>query len=131
MQLVALIHEEAGRFGVSFPDLPGCTTVAPDLDTAVAKAREAAAFHIEGLLEDGSMPEARSLTELRADLAFVEDAHGALVAAIEIDKPGRRVRVNVMLDEATLRRVDRAAAAQGETRSGFLEKAAKVRLASA
>ena len=35
MQVVALIDEEDGRFGVAFPDFPGCTTVATSLDEAV------------------------------------------------------------------------------------------------
>jgi predicted RNase H-like HicB family nuclease len=47
MQVVALIHEENGVFGASFPDFIGCTTVARDLDAVAAKAAEVLAFHVE------------------------------------------------------------------------------------
>ena len=40
MQVVALIDEENGRYGVTFPDFPGCTTTADSLDGAVARAAE-------------------------------------------------------------------------------------------
>jgi predicted RNase H-like HicB family nuclease len=38
MQVVALIHDENGVHGASFPDFPGCTTVADNADRAIAKA---------------------------------------------------------------------------------------------
>ena len=131
-RLVMLVHEENGRFGASFPDLPGCTTVAGDLDRLVAKATEVAAFHVGGMLEDGlDVPTFRSLDELRRDPAFREDADGAAIVLLECDLPGKTVRVNITLDEGMLRRIDRAAAAIGESRSGYLVAAAKRRLAAA
>jgi predicted RNase H-like HicB family nuclease len=42
---VMLVHEEEGVFGASFPDFPGATTVADDLDTLYRKAAEMLAFH--------------------------------------------------------------------------------------
>ena len=131
-RLVALVHEENGRFGASFPDLPGCTTVEQDLDRLVSKAAEVAAFHVGGLIEDGlDVPEFRSLTSLRGDPDFREAAQDATILLIDVDLPGRTVRVNVTMDEGILRRIDRAAGAAGETRSGFLVAAAKARLADA
>lgn len=126
-----MVHEENGVFGGSFPDLPGCTTVARDLDSLVAKAPEVVAFHVEGLAEDGTpAPTFRSLGELRDDGAFRADARDAAVVLVEYDPPGRTVRVNVTLDETMLHRIDRAAEAAGESRSGFLVSAAKRRLAA-
>jgi predicted RNase H-like HicB family nuclease len=50
---VALIHKDPDSdYGVSFPDLPGCVSAGSTLDEAIAMAKEALAFHIEGLLED-------------------------------------------------------------------------------
>src|SRR5262245_12996667 len=34
MQVIALIDEDDGRFGVAFPDFPGCTTIGASLDEA-------------------------------------------------------------------------------------------------
>ena len=46
--VIALIHEEAGSFGISFPDFPGCISTADTLDEAVQRGAQALAFHIEG-----------------------------------------------------------------------------------
>ena len=51
--VVAVIHEENGVFGVSFPDFPGCVTGADTFEDAVRKAREALAFHVAGMASDG------------------------------------------------------------------------------
>ena len=132
MRTVALVHEEDGRFGASFPDLTGCTTVARDLDALIGKAAEVVAFHVGGMIEDGlDIPAFRSLAELRADPVFAEDARDAMAVLLEVDLPSRAVRVNITGDESVLKRIDRAASAAGETRSGFLVAAAKARLQAA
>jgi len=128
MQIVALIHEEGGRFGVSFPDFPGATTVAGNADAAVAKAAEVLAFHLEGLAEDGSLPQPRTLEQLQGDAHFRADAAGAMIALIPYAPPSQIVRVNITIDESLLGRIDRAAESSGQTRSGWLTDAAKARL---
>jgi predicted RNase H-like HicB family nuclease len=128
MQVVALIHHEGDAYGVSFPDFPGCTTVAGDLDTAVAKAAEVLAFHAEGLAEDGPLPHPRSLSELKSDSDFCEDAKHAVLVLVPYDPPTRAVRINVTLEESLLARIDRSADAAGETRSGYLAAAARLRM---
>jgi predicted RNase H-like HicB family nuclease len=129
MQVVALIDEENDRFGVSFPDFPGCTTTANDLDGAVARAAQVLAFHVEGLAEDGPLPQPRTLDELRKDKQFRMDSKNAVVALVPYNPPSRAIRLNITLDEALLGRVDRAAEVAGETRSGYLARAASQRLA--
>jgi predicted RNase H-like HicB family nuclease len=129
MNVVALVHHENGAYGISFPDFPGCTTVAHDLDGAVAKAAEVLAFHVEGLAEDGTLPRTRSMSELERDPAFREDAEGALLVLVPYNPPTRAVRINITVDELLLSRIDRAAEAEGETRSGYLAKAAVARMA--
>jgi len=91
MQVVALIDEENGRFGVAFPDFPGCTTTADTLDTAVAKAAEVLAFHVEGLAQDGPLPVPRTLAHLRKDRQFRTDARTARVAPVPYAPPARAV----------------------------------------
>jgi predicted RNase H-like HicB family nuclease len=129
MQVVALIHEEHGVFGASFPDFLGCTTVADSLDAIIPKAAEALAFHVEGLIEDGPLPPVRTLAQLRKDPIFREDSAGAMIALVPYAPPARAARINITLDESLLERVDRAAEAAGETRSGYLAAAARQRLA--
>ncbi|ACL55184.1 type II toxin-antitoxin system HicB family antitoxin [Methylobacterium nodulans] len=129
-RIVMLIHEEGGVYGASFPDFPGATTVAGDLDTLYTKAAEMLAFHVEGMVEDGDeIPVPRTLQELREDPVFREDAEGAIIGLVEVELPGKAVRVNISIEESILRRIDRAAETAGETRSGFLVAAAKARLA--
>jgi DNA end-binding protein Ku len=128
MQVVAMIHHEDGAYGVSFPDFPGCTTVADDLDTAVAKAGEVLAFHTEGLAQDGALPRPRNLRELQSDPDFREDAKGAVLVLVPYEPPTRSVRINITLEESLLARIDRSADAAAETRSGYLAKAARFRM---
>lgn len=129
--IVMLVHEESGAFGASFPDVPGATTVAGDLDTLYRKAAEMLAFHVAGMVEDGAeIPRVRTLDELRGDPAFQADSAGAMVALVQVELPGRAVRVNISMEEGLLRRIDRAAEATGESRSAFLAQAAKARLSA-
>lgn len=130
--VVSLIHEEAGAFGASFPDFPGATTVASDLDTLYRKAADMLAFHVAGMVEDGeAVPHTRTLEELRRSPEFVEDSADAMIALIQVELPSRSVRVNISIEEGLLKRLDRAAEAMGESRSGFLAQAVKARLSSA
>ncbi|MCJ2071369.1 type II toxin-antitoxin system HicB family antitoxin [Methylobacterium sp. J-030] len=126
-----LVHQEDGAFGASFPDFPGATTVAGDLDTLYRKAAEMLAFHVAGMVEDGDeIPRLRTLDALRGDPAFQADSAGAMVALVQVELPGRAVRVNISMEEGLLRRIDRAAEATGESRSAFLAQAAKARLSA-
>ncbi|MEL6064838.1 MULTISPECIES: type II toxin-antitoxin system HicB family antitoxin [unclassified Methylobacterium] len=129
--VVMLVHQEDGAFGASFPDFPGATTAAGDLDTLYRKAAEMLAFHVAGMVEDGDeIPRVRTLDELRGDPAFQADSAGAMVALVQVELPGRAVRVNISMEEGLLRRIDRAAEASGESRSAFLAQAAKARLSA-
>lgn len=128
--VVMVVHEENGRFGASFPDFPGCTTVAGDLDTLVAKAADALAFHVAGLVEDGEpVPQVRSQSELWNDPQFQADRkEAAFVTLLPVELPGKTVRVNITLNESALDMIDRAAAKAGESRSGFLVSSALKRV---
>lgn len=131
-RIVMLIHEEDGRLGASFPDFPGATTVSDDMDTLYRKAREMLGFHVGGMVQDGeAIPALRTLDAWRRDEIFRSDATGAMIGLIDVDLPGKAVRVNISLEESLLRRIDWAAEAVGESRSGFLAQAAKARLTDA
>src|SRR5919202_1649487 len=128
--VIGLVHEEQGRYGISFPDFPGCVSGGGSLDEAISRGAGALASHIESLIEDGDLlPRLRSIEELRNDPTFQEDAEGAVIAAVPVELPGRAVRVNISMDENLVARIDQAAKAQGLSRSGFLAVAARKELA--
>jgi predicted RNase H-like HicB family nuclease len=78
---IALIHKEPDSgYGVSFPDVPGVTTVADTLDDALREAGVALAFAFEDW--EGDRPSPRSLDELRRDKEFLDWSADAVVAAV-------------------------------------------------
>ena len=123
-QYIALIHKDADSdFGVSFPDFPGCVTGGVDLDDARRMAEEALALHLAGMAEDEeSIPEPSSLEAVMAEREN-RDAVAILVKAPPAT--AKAVRVNMTLPEGELELIDKFAAEQGYTRSGFLLHAAK------
>lgn len=64
MQYAIVIEREGKSFGAYVPDLPGCVAVAESEAEVRELIREAIAFHLEGMREDGeSVPEPRALVE--------------------------------------------------------------------
>ena len=130
--VIALVHEEDGNYGISFPDFPGCVSAGATLDEAVERGRATIAFHVEGMVEDNDpLPRVRTLKDLRRDRIFRADAKGAVIVAVPLELPGKSMRLNISLEERLVDEIDRAAAAAGQTRSGFLAEAAKTRLKGA
>jgi len=130
MQVVALIEEDNGVYGASFPDFPGCVTTASDPDEVLTKAAELLALHINGMIAEGrDLPHVRPLSRLVDDRTFLESSAGAMVALVPYAPANRPVHLNITIDEALLARIDQAAHAAGESRSLFLAEAAQQRLA--
>lgn len=127
--VTALIHEERGVFGISFPDFPGCISTGDSFDEAVVRGEQALRLHIDGMLEDGEvMPFLRSAGDIMTDPAMADDVAGAAAYAMPFPVPEKAVRINITIDEALLRQIDQGAAARGISRSGFLAAAAKASL---
>lgn len=128
----ALLHEENGVFGISFPDFPGVVSTARTADDVLRKGSEALSFHVAGMVEDGDpLPVLRSLAELEADRGYRAAAKDAIVALVQFELPGKAVRLNISMDEHLLAAVDQAAEAAGQSRSAFLAEAARQRVRSA
>jgi len=112
--------DKAHAFGVVVPDLPGCFSAGDTLDEAIDNAGEAIELWLETVIDDGgAIPEPRSIAEHQADPQFA----GWVWAVVSIDLAelsDKVERVNVTLPSRVLRRIDAAAKAAGESRSGFI-----------
>lgn len=122
--------DEEHAFGVVVPDLPGCFSAGDTLDEALANAEEAISLWIEERIEaDESIPEMRPLEEHRRNPTY-EDWMWAVVNVDFARLSDRSVRVNITLPERLLGAIDLYAKRHGESRSGFLARAATQALRS-
>jgi predicted RNase H-like HicB family nuclease len=127
--VIALVHNEDGAYGISFPDFPGVASGGASFDEAVRRGAATLDFHVAGMVEDGeALPMLRSIEELRRDRDFRKDAKGAVIVAVPVELPGKAMRINISMDERLLSAIDREAEALGETRSAFLANAARARM---
>ncbi len=125
MHYPVVIHVEPGSsYGVTVPDLPGCFSGAETLDMAIARASEAVAFHIEGLLLQG-LP-APPPQPIAAHQANPDYADGIWVL-VPIDLAllsEKSVRVNISMPSRVLAALDAVAEREGSTRSSLLTQSA-------
>jgi predicted RNase H-like HicB family nuclease len=64
MKYAVIIEKGETSYGASVPDLPGCIAVGESLEEVKRLIREAIAFHLEGLREEGlPIPEPTTLAE--------------------------------------------------------------------
>jgi len=87
---VALVDGQAGAYGVTVPDLPGCTSAGTTTDEALRNAIEAVRLWAEDAIADGEeLPTPRSAEVLRADAevaaAITEGAALAIVPLLTAD----------------------------------------------
>lgn len=58
---LVIIEEADGNYSAYAPDLPGCVATGRTREETEERMREAMAFHLEGLIEDGiRAPDART-----------------------------------------------------------------------
>ena len=131
MRFVAFIHtDNAGGFGISFADFPGCVSDGDTVESALTRGEAALAFHVQGMREDGlTVPQPRPVDALLADPGLAEWRAGAQLAyvALIVDR-GSPKRVNVSLDPGLLDAIDIEAQRRGMTRSAFLSSAARAEI---
>ena len=109
----AQIEKGKSCYGAWFADFDGCVSAGQTIAEAIEGAREALAFHVAGMIEDGEpIP---NPSEPRLETGSIA------VAMIGVTLPGKKKRVNVMIDEGLLAAID----AISDNRSRFLEKAAR------
>jgi predicted RNase H-like HicB family nuclease len=129
-RIIMLVHETNAVFGASFPDFPGCTTVADSLEDLFIKAPVVLDFHVRGLRDDRiPVSEPRSLEAMLEDPVFLGDkADAILVTSLDLDVTGSSVSVGVAFSEGAIASIDRAAKQLGETRAQFIAEAALMRV---
>lgn len=128
MRYIALIDGEAGAYGVTIPDLPGCTAMGATIEQALAAAVDAMRDWAEVVDEDGgTIPVPSTADALRADSDVAEAlAEGAMLATVALVRvTGRPVKANLSLDSGVLATLDAEAKRQGLTRSGMVEAMTK------
>lgn len=118
----AVIEKGGDGYGVTFPDLPGCTSAGDTLEHAFVNAHEALAGHIDVSLEYGEQPPNASPVE---KVAADPENQSAAIMLIGVTVPSRDQRIELAIDEGLLEEID----ALGADRSQFLADAARVELA--
>lgn len=119
------IGDDTHAFGVVVPDLPGCFSAGDTLDQALINAEEAVVGWIETTLDRGeAIPQPSSIHALRAQHMEFKDWIWALVRIDPAMLDDKIERVNITLPRRVLHRLDAAAHAAGESRSGFIARMA-------
>ncbi|MGH8147175.1 MAG: type II toxin-antitoxin system HicB family antitoxin [Rhodanobacteraceae bacterium] len=107
-------------YGVMVPDIPGAFSAGDSLEEAIANAEEAILLALE---DTGSIPEPSALENLVSSKRYAGWTWA--VANVDLSKlNGKAVRVNITLPDRLLHSIDTYARTHGETRSGFLARAA-------
>jgi predicted RNase H-like HicB family nuclease len=128
MRFIALVHKDPDScYGVSFPDVPGCTSAGDTLEEALTNAVDALSGHIRLTESDGeATPQPRTLEVINADPELTEDMKGAIISAVPLVRDrGSTTRINVSLDLGLLEAIDGLAKQRSQTRSAFLASAAR------
>jgi len=107
-------------WGVTVPDLPGCFSAGDTLEEAMDQAREAILLHVEGLLDDEQpIPAPQAIEVYQSKREF----KGRIWALVEVDLSQLEdvtERINITLPRRVLNKLDAAARAAGESRSGYI-----------
>jgi predicted RNase H-like HicB family nuclease len=71
---IAIVDGKKGAYGVTFPDLPGCTAMGKTKAQALRNARGAVSEWLDSTIDHGEpIPRRRTIEELQADRKVQED----------------------------------------------------------
>ena len=111
-------------YGVVVPDLNGCFSAGDTLDEAMENAKEAIELWLEVAIDDGmAVPEPKPLAEHQRRREFKGWTWGLVTIDIA-SLSDKAERINITLPSRVLRRIDQAAKAAGESRSGYIARRA-------
>ena len=121
---------DSTAFGVVVPHLPGCFSAGDTLEQAFDNAREAIEAHGELIAEDGGeLPRPAPMATHQAD----PDLAGWVWAMVDVPVEryfGPAEKINITVPARVLARIDDDARRHGESRSGFLVRAAQAAMAN-
>ena len=119
-------------YGVQVPDIQGCFSAGDTFEEALENVKEAIAFHLEGLAEDGeNIPLASSIDNYIDN----EDYKGMVWAIVDIDVSrylGKAKKINVTLPSRLIELIDDRLKHDSKfaSRSAFLAQGAEALLRS-
>ena len=118
---VAVLERERRRIVARIPDLPAISGAGATRAQALDQLIYYANAHVRSLLEQAEqVPPPRDID----DIPVKRDVAELGRALVPVEMPGRSVKISLSIDEALLKHVDRAANAQGTTRSAYFARAA-------
>lgn len=131
MRFVLALHTDDGvGYGVTVPDLPGCFSAGDTFDEAVQNAYEAIDLHVETMIEDGApLPLPKAISEHQQD-ELLADAVWVVIDAPVEKYMGPAEKINITVPALLLKHIDTYASTHGESRSGFLVRAARQAMAA-
>jgi predicted RNase H-like HicB family nuclease len=124
----ALVESEEGVFGVTFPDLAGCTAMGATAEEALDNAAEALRDWVEvAEARRQSVPPPRGAAALliEPEVKTALDQGAFLAWAPLVREIGRPVKANLSINSGILAAIDAAAELRGVTRSALVEMLAK------
>jgi predicted RNase H-like HicB family nuclease len=114
--------DPAVGYRATFPDAPDCAVQARDLVELLQSARQAISAHLQRTADAGeSWPTPTPIETITL-------APGVIPLLVDVNVEDTPVRVNISLGERLVERLDAAAEAKGQTRSGFIAQAVRVAL---
>lgn len=128
----ALIDGQAGGYGVSFPDLPGCVAMGTTVDEAMLGAAEALReYDADVTARGGVLPSPTSPDRLITNPDVMDALRdGASFGSVPlVRQTGRTAKANLSINAGVLSAIDAEASRQGLTRSALVEAMARRSLA--
>lgn len=128
----ALIDGEAGAYGVSFPDLPGCVAMGGSVEEAMFHAAEALREFAADTAAGGQvLPAPRAAEKLirDAEVSAALKAGASFASVPLVRETGRSVKANLSINAGVLAALDAEATRRGLTRSALVETLARHSLA--
>jgi len=132
MRYIGLIDGESGAYGVSFPDIDGCTAMGATIEAALVNAGAALRDIAEAIEASGhALPPPRAIEDLRRDpdIAAALAARASLAAVPLVRATGRPTKANLSIDAGILAAIDEEARRRKLTRSALVELLARHALA--
>ena len=118
-------------FGVVVPDLPGCFSAGDTVEEAFDNAREIIDTFCKIRAEEGKkLPNPKPMSEWQADKEYAGWAWGIIDVPVE-QYFEKAIKINITVPAKTLKRIDDYASQVGESRSGFLVRAAEAAMLKA